>query len=367
MYLLRFVSIFALALLLILPGFTSGSLARTEKARDARIFIVSDRATLKLDGAGGKKGLQVLEGNSEDGLDSDQESKTMTPYGQAAEGSADSASLSGRTFGNIDFMEGKLKSAFFSDNGHDKLTWLATRDDESFKTTDLDSFLRACRGKKVVLFVHGCCVSFKEMERQARDLDLGLKGAKGDDVVLLAYDWATPAWFYPGSLKNMETTQVRFNHFMEALTSKLEPGSLCVVMHSLGANLMVRYLTGPQFGASQRSNPMGLAGLAGLGQKTFHTLIFSRPDMSLESFRPHLAEVAATAENSIILAAENDININLSGFVRSLGGKTFGSFRLGQMHNARELFPQMSVMDVGSLKLGHKIPYQLIGNLLGNL
>lgn len=324
---------------------------------------MSDRATLKLEGAGSKSSkddLKVLEGSrSEEPLESDQESKTLTPYGQATEGSADSASLSGRPFGNSDFMEGKLRSAFFSDNGHDKLTWLATRDDESFKTTDLDTFLKASRGKKVVLFVHGCCVSFKEMEKQARDLDLGLKGAMGDDVVLLAYDWATPAWFYPGSLKNMETTQVRFNHFMDALTSKLEPGSLCVVMHSLGANLMVRYLTGPQFGAMQKT--------ASASQKTFHTLIFSRPDMSLESFRPHLAEVAATAENSIILAAENDININLSGFVRSLGGKTFGSFRLGQMHNARELFPQMSVMDVGSLKLGHKIPYQLIGNLLGNL
>jgi len=362
-YLLRFVTIFALALLLILPGFSAVSFARSEKPKDEHIYIVSDRATLKLDGTGNKTGnmqdLQVREGVSEDALESDQESKTLTPYGQATEGSADSASLSGRPFSNSDFMEGKLKSAFFSDNGHDKLTWLATRDDESFRTTDLDSFLKACRGKKVVLFVHGCCVSFKEMERQARDLDLGLKGSMGDDVVLLAYDWATPAWFYPGSLKNMETTQVRFNHFMEALSSKLEPGSLCVVMHSLGANLMVRYLTGPQFGAIEKTVPAG--------QKMFHTLIFSRPDMSLESFRPHLAEVAATAENSIILAAENDININLSGFVRSLGGKTFGSFRLGQMHNARELFPQMSVMDVGSLKLGHKIPYQLIGNLLGNL
>ncbi len=319
-------------------------------AKRGRLFIASDRATLRLSTgretfvlpSKASDHLGTVSEDEEDGKLSREgekriENNTMTPLNNAL------PSKEG----------GKLSSAFFTDSGQDSLTWLSTEDGVNFAEESGSSFLNSCRGKKVVLFVHGCCVSFKEMEGQARDMEAGLRQSMGDDVVLLAYDWATPAWLYPGSLKNMETTQIRFVHFMETLRRRLAPGQLSVVMHSLGGNLMVRYLTGPQFKTTYE------------GGKVFDTLIFSRPDMSMESFRPHLAEVAATAERSIVLAAENDVNINLSGFVRSLGGMTKGSYRLGQMHNARELSPQLSVIDVGALNLGHKIPYTLVGNLIG--
>lgn len=296
--------------------------AKSAATESGRIFIATDRATLKF-----LPDREVVE-------DKNAEKKVQI---------------------DLPTSSGRLRSSFFSDNGQDELTWLSSEDDRSFQRTDLDTFARESEGKKVVLFVHGCCVSFKEMEQQARDLERGLRDALGDRVILISYDWSTPALYYSGSLKNMDTTQVRFNKFLTELRGRIPAGRLSVVMHSLGGNLMVRYLTGPgsEFAPRDKNTP-----------KLFHLLIFSRPDMSLDSFVTHAADVSLTADHNLILAAENDININLSGFIRSLRGYTFGSFRLGQMHNARELSPQLNVLDVGSLRLGHKIPYKLIGNLV---
>lgn len=296
--------------------------ARAEASKAGRIFVATDRATLKL-----LPDREVVE-------DKNEETRVEI---------------------DLPTSSGRLRSSFFSDNGQDELSWLSSEDDLTFQRTDLDAFAKEAEGKKVVLFVHGCCVSFKEMEQQARDLERGLRDGLGQDVILISYDWATPALYYSGSLKNMESTQVRFNKFMSELRNRIPANRLNIVMHSLGGNLMVRYLTAPAAELQPRDKDT---------PKLFHLLIFSRPDMSLDSFVTHAADVSLTADHSLILAAENDININLSGFIRSLRGYTFGSFRLGQMHNARELSPQLNVIDVGSLKLGHKIPYKLIGNLV---
>lgn len=292
-----------------------------------KLYIASDRATLKIQ------------------CDHDIQTLEEWPYTEADKANAFSRKR----------LEGTIKSAFFTDNGQDDLSWVITDDDKNFSQTDLAEFVQNARGKHIVLFVHGCCVSFKEMEHQARDLQRELAKAMGKDVILLAYDWATPALMYTGSLRTMGTTQGRFNIFMDDLRKSLPGQKISLVMHSLGGNLFLRYLT-------ESDKQM----LVTRNEKPFNLLIFSRPDMSFETFRPHLAEVAATGNESFILAAENDININLSGFVRSLKGKTFGSFRLGQFHNARELTPQLKVMDVSTLRQGHLILYKLIANLLAN-
>lgn len=252
---------------------------------------------------------------------------------------------------SITVDEGKVYSSLWGDNGSDRIVWLAQRKD-GFSSLQEDDFWKRARDKELVIFVHGCCVSFNEMVDQSRGLCQGLDMhfPREKEPLLVAFDWATPKSYYPGSLKTMDTAQGRFDSFMDEIRAHVPDAKISVVMHSLGGNMMVRYLC-------KRSRD-------GKASPSFKNLIFSRPDMPLEVFRHHLDEVANASNSTLILAAHNDININLSGFMRSLGGMNQSSYRLGQIDSARELDGEVQVMDVSSLRLGHKIPYSLIGALL---
>lgn len=246
---------------------------------------------------------------------------------------------------------GKVYTSLWGDSGSDQIVWLAQRKD-GFSSLREDDFWQKARDKELVIFVHGCCVSFNEMVDQSRGLCQGLDMhcPRESEPILVAFDWATPKAYYQGSLKTMDSAQGRFDAFLDEIREHVPDSKISLVMHSLGGNLMVRYL-------SRRS-------LDNKPSPSFKNLIFSRPDMPLEVFRRHLDEVANASQNTLVLAAHNDININLSGFARSLGGMNESSYRLGQISSARYLDGVVQVMDVSSLRLGHKIPYSLIGALL---
>src|SRR5688572_5730672 len=63
-------------------------------------------------------------------------------------------------------------------------------------------------GKKIVIFVHGCCTNFPLSTAQAASL------AEHSGATVVMYDWGSPLLSYGGSLSTYPRSQERFNKFM---------------------------------------------------------------------------------------------------------------------------------------------------------
>lgn len=210
-------------------------------------------------------------------------------------------------------------------------------------------------GKPLVLFVHGCCVSFSEGLRQAGGIKRALL-EEGSGGPLLEYDWATPYGNYVGSLSRLASCRNRFNLFMDRLVARFGRGKIIVIAHSLGIHALQDYCV------KRADDSSG----------TFPALVLSRPDIDSLSFKKRQGALARASDQLILLCAKNDLNINLSSLLRRAGikfehdpGKGTGSYqRLGQVSVARDFADAMKVYDVSGLGLSHLIPYKFIACLL---
>lgn len=229
--------------------------------------------------------------------------------------------------------------------------------DVVFEESELFDHLQADMnksGKPLVVFVHGCCVSFSEGLRQAQGIKQALLAERMNGP-LLEYDWATPYGNYVGSLSRLADCREDFNSFMDRLTARFGRGKIVVVAHSLGIQALQNY-------CYKRSEDAS----------TFRSLILSRPDVDSASFKRCLPALNKASSQLALLCAHNDLNINLSSLIRRAGisfaqDQTRGdenSQRLGQVSVAQDFADQMQVYDLSSLGLSHLIPYRFIACLL---
>jgi len=139
-----------------------------------------------------------------------------------------------------------------------ELTWVSkltdtTKLDADQKSLTRDEFFKAINvvqesseHKKLIVFLHGCCLSSKTSLRIAAELSVS------HGVPVIAYDWATPS-DYQGSESNAKLSQFRFNEFMEELENGIESGehaelarrrigAISLVGHSMGNRLIQDYL-----------------------------------------------------------------------------------------------------------------------------
>lgn len=211
-------------------------------------------------------------------------------------------------------------------------------------------------GKPLVIFVHGCCVSFSEGLRQAHGIKQALLNEDSTGPVL-EYDWATPYGNYMGSLSRLAACRDDFNAFMDRLSARFGRAKIVVIAHSLGIHALQDYCY-----KRERDNDLG----------TFPALILSRPDIDSTSFKRCQPALTKASDQLFVLCAKNDLNINLSSLIRRAGinfaqDPTQGgnnSQRLGQVSVAQGFAEDIKVYDVSSLGLSHLIPYHFIACLL---
>ncbi|MDP3510411.1 MAG: alpha/beta hydrolase [Candidatus Melainabacteria bacterium] len=213
-------------------------------------------------------------------------------------------------------------------------------------------------GQPLTVFIHGCCVSFSEDLIQANDIHKALQSA-GLNGPLLAYDWATPCYNYPGSLAKLPRCRTSFTSFLERLVAKLGRDKIVIVAHSLGIHALQNYCQ-----RALETEPKAT--------QAFAAVILSRPDVDFSSFKSSEEALKKFSNKLMLLCARNDINLKLSSFIRRAGYSFVedprpvrdNHLRLGQASVASGVADQLAVYDISQLRLKHLIPYKLIAGLL---
>lgn len=229
-------------------------------------------------------------------------------------------------------------------------TAFAERYNESVLGTEFDKFkaviektLKDTGGNELVLFVHGCCVNFKEAARQSSDLQAAVRKP------VIMYDWGTPSGNYAGSNLAFPRSQARFNTFLTELRKSFPEARISIVGLSLGNMLF------DNFAVQVRPEEVG---------KKFDDVIFARADMDSIAFKNHIDEIAAHANNISVYAAKNDFSTNISGLLRWIAWPTAHGERVGHIRAALQTDPRLTIYDVSDLKLNHLLPVELIAERL---
>jgi esterase/lipase superfamily enzyme len=222
----------------------------------------------------------------------------------------------------------------------------ATRTYENFDELADDvhrAFNRADRAE-LVIFVHGCCVSFKEALKQAAEL----RAQTRTPVVM--YDWGSPL-SYSGSLLANPRSQERFNIFMMGIARRFESEKVAIVGLSLG-NVLI-----DNFFMQHRPAEVG---------KKFDQVVFARADMDSVAFRTHIPKISEHTNKFFVYADSKDPMMNLSNFIRKLASPVLHGDRVGRL--AAGLFTEqlLRVIDVTPLGMKHLLPVGVVADMLAS-
>jgi hypothetical protein len=200
-------------------------------------------------------------------------------------------------------------------------------------------------GKKVLVFVHGCCTNFPLATAQAASL------AECTGATVLMYDWGSPLISYGGSLLTYPRSQERFNRFMLTVAKEFPDQPLSIVGFSLGNQLVDNFLL--QYRPSDVGRP-------------FEQLVFSRADMDAVAFRTHIPRITEHAKHTFVYSSSNDSQLFISRALRTVASPTQHGQRLGDMRSKMRSDGALTVLDVSPLRMNHSIPYEVIAELLAS-
>ncbi len=194
-----------------------------------------------------------------------------------------------------------------------------------------------------ILFIHGCCVDFKEAAKQARML------AEATKKPVLFYDWGTPKSNYFGSMLACPRAQERFNNFIFDIFQEYPKSRISVVGLSMGNVLVYNFCLQNKVSDLPRH---------------FDEIEMARADIDTIVFRTSMHKVIPHCNKLDLYVAKNDFLINISGFMRGLIYPFPPVFMLGHPHGNLDLGNTVEVFDVTKLKLGHILPCEAIATVL---
>ena len=204
--------------------------------------------------------------------------------------------------------------------------------------------LRSERGG-FVIFVHGCCVSFREAVRQASRL------CRQVNTPVIVYDWGSPYASYSGSLLSCPRSQERFNSFMRSIAQEFPREKIAVVGLSMGNVLIDNFLL------QHRPEEVG---------RTFDQVVFARADMDSIAFRSHVPKIVGHARKVFIYVDNYDPAINLSHLIRVFASPFHHGDRLGRLAIDFSSDQQVQVVDVSPLRLNHDLPCGVVSDLFAS-
>ena len=196
---------------------------------------------------------------------------------------------------------------------------------------------------ELVIFVHGCCIGFREALRQAKQL------GKEVDRPVVFYDWGSPFASYTGSLLACPRSQERFNSFMLAMAEAFSPEKITIVGHSLGNVLIDEFLL--------QHRPEETDGI-------FSQIVFARADMDAIAFQSHIPKIVGHARRTFIYIDDHDPAINLSAFLRLVASPVLHGDRVGRLVTGCRSDPRVQIVDVSRLNLLHDLPGGVVFDML---
>jgi len=194
-----------------------------------------------------------------------------------------------------------------------------------------------------ILFVHGCCVDFKESNKQAMML------AETSGKPVMVYDWGTPKSNYFGSMLACPRAQERFNNFILDLFQEYPKARISVVGLSMGNVLVYNFCLQNKVTDLPRH---------------FNEIEMARADIDTIVFRTNMHRVVPHCDRLDLYVAKNDFLINISGFMRGLIYPYPPVFMLGHTPGRSNLGSAIGIFDVSRLKMGHLLPGEAISAVL---
>lgn len=216
-------------------------------------------------------------------------------------------------------------------------------DNYSGLSKDLHEAVRKSEKGELVVFVHGCCVSFKEAIRQSTRLHHEV------DTPVLLYDWGSPTASYQGSILACPRSQERFNKFMLQLAHDFPKEKIALVGLSMGGIFI------DNFFLQYRPAEVG---------RTFDQVVFARADMDSIAFRTHIPRISEHAKRLFVYAGKNDLAMNVSHILRLVSSPMVHGERVGRLAAHLTAQKALQVIDVSPLKLNHKLPCGVVADML---
>jgi esterase/lipase superfamily enzyme len=168
---------------------------------------------------------------------------------------------------------------------HFVLQQVTTETADQFRK-DVDAEIRETAEKKVLLFVHGYNVSFKDAALRTGQLafDLDLRGTASRGIAGF-YSWPSRGETapYAADEDNAEWTQSHLTDFLTTFLSTAPPRSVYLIAHSMGSRPTLRAIA-----ALSTTHPGLLARL--------HGLILAAPDIDADTFRTQIAPTFASTQ-----------------------------------------------------------------------
>lgn len=186
----------------------------------------------------------------------------------------------------------------------------------------------ASRGEGAVLYVHGYGTSFGRGIRQGAEI--AHRGRFGGPFIVFSWPahtalatWPTPRALVSRAYRDDSVAAGHsgdaFRAGLEVLLGATRPGTLTVVGHSLGAQLVAEALRAPSLMHDT------------LARSPLRALVFFAPDISANRFRDSLAApIAPLAARRVVYTSASDRMLTISRLVNH-------SYRVGQVNGAREL------------------------------
>ena len=215
---------------------------------------------------------------------------------------------------------------------------------------DFLALSKAGQRPDIAIFVHGCCVSQLEALQDAARLSLML------DRPVIAFDWATlstsqyatlPEYnVYRKSERSLEISQVNFNHLLESIHKFFPQARLTLVGHSMGNRVILEYLLQHRLPADREA---------------IDAVHLVRSDSGLQAFLAQRESIIGGINRFYIYYAGNDNWLKLSNGLSSTSPRLGAPEKLSPLLSQDlDSAPNLHVVDISSLKLGHGIPFKLI-------
>jgi len=208
-----------------------------------------------------------------------------------------------------------------------------------------DKYYGITGSDEAVLFIHGCCATYKtSMERAAK-----LTVQMGAPVVV--YDWVSPIGFthYLANETLAEQSYDDFCKFLDAVAKYVPPANTTLIGHSMGAAFVDEALV-RRF---QRT-------YGGQVLPKYREIILSQPDIDARSYLKHDKHIVSQAEKTRIFMVLDDSRLKASSLAH-------GRFeRLGRpgplLSNLCQLDKQ-DIIDMTITGIGHNLPYNFIASM----
>ncbi len=211
-----------------------------------------------------------------------------------------------------------------------------------------DNYRGITKSDEAVLFIHGCCATFKKtMERAA-------KLAAQMQIPVVVYDWVSPIGFthYLENETLAEQTYDDFCGFLDSVAKYVPIAKTILIGHSMGGTFIDTALVRRY----QR-------GYNGVELPKYKEIVLSQPDVDARAYLKHNKHIVSQAEKTRIFMVMNDGRLNASamahGHFERLGcpGRLLGDLIQ---------FDKQDIIDMTVSGIGHELPANFIASMHRN-